>query len=76
MRLHVVFDKDGSILGAARSDSTGALRVRPVADERAGQQAAEVHVPPEYRDYDLAAVCQRLKVSVTARFPELTAKKK
>jgi hypothetical protein len=75
MRLHVVFDKDGSILGAARLDSTGPLRVRPVADEGAGQQAAEVHVPPEYEHYDLAAVCQRLKVSVKDRFPELTTKK-
>jgi hypothetical protein len=75
MRLHVVFDKDGGILAAARSDSTGPLRVRPMADEQAGQQAAEVHVPPEYAHYDLAAVCQRLKVSVKGRFPELTTKK-
>jgi hypothetical protein len=74
MRLHVVFDKDGGILGAARLDSIGPVRARPLADERAGQRAADVHVPPEYGHYDLAAVCRRLRVTVEGRFPELTAK--
>ena len=46
MRLRVVFNEKGSILAAAPLDSLGAIRARPVADERAGQRAADVDVPP------------------------------
>jgi hypothetical protein len=74
MRLHVVFNENGDILGAALLDSVGPIRARPVADERAGQRAADVSVPPEYAHYDVLAVCRRLRVSVEERFPELRAK--
>jgi hypothetical protein len=74
MRLRVVFNENGDILGAAPLDSVGPVRARPVADERAGQRAADVYVPPEYGHYDVLAVCQRLRVSVEGRFPELRAK--
>lgn len=74
MRLHVVFTENGDILAAALLDSVGPVRARPVADERAGQRAAEVYVPPEYAHYDVLAVCQRMKVSVEGRFPELRTK--
>jgi len=74
MRLHVVFNENGDILAAAPSDSVGSVRVRPVADERAGQRAASVDVPPEYVDYDVLAVGQRLRINVEGRYPELRAK--
>jgi hypothetical protein len=74
MRLRVVFNEKGNILAAAPLDSLGPLRARPVADERAGQRAADVDVPPEYGDYDVLAVCRRLRVSVEGKFPELRAK--
>jgi len=75
MRLRVVFNEKGNILAAAPLDSLGPLRARPVADERAGQRAADVDVPPEYGDYDVLAVCRRLRVSVSkGKIPELRAK--
>jgi hypothetical protein len=71
MKLHVVFDKDGTILGAAQLDVDARIRARPIADEQAGQRAADVYVPADYQHYDLAAVCQRMKVDVKAKFPTL-----
>lgn len=73
MKLHVVFNSDGEILGAVRLGADAPVRVRPIADEEAGHQAADVYVPTEYRHYDLAAVCQRLKVDAKGKFPELKA---
>ena len=69
MRLRVVFNEKGDILGAAPLDSLGPVRARPVPDERAGQRAADVDVPPEYADYDVLAVCRRLRVSVEGEIP-------
>lgn len=74
MKLHVVFNQDGEILGAARLDSASSVRVRPLADAQAGHQVATVYVPGEYQHYDLAAVCQRLRVDVKGKFPDLKAK--
>jgi hypothetical protein len=73
MKLHVVFGKDGEILGAAQLDGDAPVRARPMGDEKAGHRAADVYVPAEYQHYDLAAVCQRLRVDVRAKFPELKA---
>jgi hypothetical protein len=74
MRLHVVFNVNGDILGAALLDQIGPVRARPVADERAGQREAEVDVPPEYAHYDVLTICRRLRVGVEGRAPELAAK--
>jgi hypothetical protein len=76
MRLRVVFsEKGGNILAAAPLDSRGPVRARPMANERAGQRATDVEVPPEYADYDVLAVCQRLRVSVSkGKVPELRPK--
>jgi hypothetical protein len=74
MRLHVVFNENGDILGAARLGGDAPVRARPIADEPAGHREAEVIVPVEYRHYDLAAVCQRLKVDTAGKFPDLTAR--
>jgi hypothetical protein len=74
MRLRVVFNEKGNILAAAPLDSRGPVRARPVANEQAGQRAAEVDVPSEYADYDVLAVCRRLRVNVKGKFPELRAK--
>ncbi len=74
MKLHVVFNAKGEILGAARVDTNAPVRARPQADEQAGHRAADVYVPAEYHHYDLAAICQRLKVDVKGKFPDLKAK--
>jgi hypothetical protein len=74
MRLHVVFNQDGDILGAARLGGDAPVRARPVADEQAGHRAAEVYVPAEFQHFDLAAVCQRLRVDPAGKFPDLKVK--
>jgi hypothetical protein len=74
MKLHVVFDPDGQILGAAHLDKASAVRARPIPNEEAGHRAADVYVPAEYGHYDLAAICQRMKVDADGDFPTLTAK--
>jgi hypothetical protein len=74
MKLHVVFDEDGKILGAARLDTTSPISARPLADEQARHRAADVYVPAEHRHYDLADVCRRLRVDAGGRFPELKAR--
>jgi hypothetical protein len=74
MKLHVVFNSDGEILGAAQLDGATRVRARPIADEKVGQRAADVYVPAEYKHYDLATVCQRLRVDVTGKFTNLKAK--
>ena len=74
MRLHVVYNKDGEILGAAQLDGDAPVRARPVPDEKAGHRAAEVYVPAEFQHYRLAAVCQRLKVDIKGKLPDLKAK--
>ena len=74
MRLHVVFNENGEIVAAARLSGDAPVRARPVADEQAGHRAAETIVPAEYRHYDLAAVCQRLRVDASGTFPDLKAR--
>jgi hypothetical protein len=74
MKLHVVFNKEGEILGAAQLNAAARIRARPIADEQAGHRATDVYVPAEYQHYDLAAVCQRLRVDVGGTFPHLKAK--
>jgi hypothetical protein len=74
MKLHVVFNKEGEILGAAQVDPSLPVRARPVANEKAGHRAAEVFVPAAFQHFDLAAVCQRMRVDVKGKFPDLKAK--
>ena len=73
MKLHVVFNQDGEILGAVELGAAP-VSARPMADEKAGHRAADVYVPSEYQHYDLAAVCRRLKVDHKGKFPNLKAK--
>jgi hypothetical protein len=74
MRLHVVFNEAGEILGAAALEATSPISTRPLADTQARYRAADVYVPAEHRHYDLADVCRRLRVDAGGRLPELTAK--
>jgi hypothetical protein len=74
MKLHIVFNKDGEILGAAQLDTAAPVRARPLADEKEGHRAAQVYVPTEYQHYDMADVCHRLRVDVKGKFPELKVK--
>jgi hypothetical protein len=74
MKLHVVYDKNGDIVAAARLDSTAPVHARPNADEKAGHRAAEVSVPTEYQKDDLAGIFQKLRVDVKSKSPELKPK--
>jgi hypothetical protein len=74
VKLYVIFNRDGEILAAVQLDPAAPVRVRPVVDEQAGHRAADVYVPAEYQHYDLAAVCQRLRVDAKGKFPNLKAK--
>ena len=74
MKIHVVFNKEGDILAAAHLDPASGIRARPVPNEQAGHKAADVYVPAEHANYDLAAVCQRLKVDQKGKFPSLKTK--
>lgn len=74
MKLHVVHNKDGEILAAARADTSSPIRARPQADEKAGQHATEIYVPAAYQHYDLGGICQRLRVDTKGKFAELKLK--
>jgi hypothetical protein len=74
MKLHVVYNKDGDIVAAARLDTTAPVRIRPNADEKAGHRAADVNVPAEYQQHDLAGICQKLRVDVKGKSPDLKPK--
>ena len=75
MKLHVVYDKEGNILAAVSLDAETAVRARPVPDQQAGHKAVDVYVLAEHAHYDLAAVCQRLKVDhPKGKLPTLKAK--
>jgi len=71
MRLHVVFNKNGDILGAAQVDAKSRIRARPIPDENEGHRAAEVDVPKDYQHLDLASVCEKLRVDVKEKLPSL-----
>jgi hypothetical protein len=74
MKLHVVFGQNGHILAAAQISGSSSVRVRPRANEKAGERAADILVPDEYRHFDMAAICERLRVDETGRFPDLKLK--
>lgn len=64
MKLHVLFNKEGEILAAAQIDPSFPVRIRPVPDEKAGHRVAQVYVPAEFRHFDIAGVCQRMRVDL------------
>jgi len=74
MKLHVLFDKNGEILAASRRDSDMPVRARPMPDQQAGHRVAEVYVPAEYAHYDLAGICQRMRVDAKGTTANLKAK--
>lgn len=74
MKLHVVFNKKGDILAAAQLNGDAPVKARPIADEKEGHRVADVFVPTGYQHYDLAGVCQRLRVETKGRFTELMPK--
>jgi hypothetical protein len=69
-----MFNQDGDIVAAVQLTPDTAVRVRPVIEEQEGHRAADVYVPAEYQHLDLATVCQRMRVDVRGKFPDLTAK--
>lgn len=73
MRLHVLFDPQGKILAAATVHDGSGVHVRPTADERAGHGVAELEVPRDYHDRDLAAMCRALHVDLSGKAPALKA---
>ena len=74
MKLHVLYDKDGTIIAASRRDGGAPVRARPMPDDAAGHRMAEVYVPAQYAHLDLAGVCQRMAVDVRGGFAELRAR--
>jgi hypothetical protein len=74
MRLHIVFDQTGKILAVAQASRNSPVRARPRANETAGERAVEMLLPSEYRHFDVATICQRLQVDVTAKVPDLKLK--
>jgi hypothetical protein len=74
MKLHVVYAEDGAILGVARADAANGIQVRPRADEKAGERAAEVAVPAEYEHHDMAGILRELRVDIKGTAPELKPK--
>ena len=74
MRLHIVYNQDGEILAAVQLDQETPVRARPIADPGKGHRVADVYVPTEYCHYDVGAICARLKVHDSAKFPELKLK--
>ncbi len=74
MKLHVVFNKDGDIMAAAQLDGDSPIQARPIADEKHGHRTAEVDVPKEYGHYNLAAVCQKMRVDAKGKTSVLKAK--
>jgi hypothetical protein len=74
MKLHVIFDRDGTILAAATLGSAAPVRARPMPDEDQGHRAADVSVPSDYRSQKLSAICERMIVDVTGKHPQLVTK--
>jgi hypothetical protein len=72
MRLHVVYDRSGSIVAAVRLDSATSNHPRPVVKE--GHAAAEMEVPHEHAHLSFADVCHRLKVDTSGTKPILRPK--
>lgn len=78
MKLYVIHDSSGNIVAAARLDGDTVPhdlprpRMLPVAKQ--DQMAAEVFVPTEHACLDFAAVCQRMRVDMKAKFPTLKLK--
>ena len=65
MRLRVVCDQAGNILGAAElGDDALTVLPEPVSAEHT---TMDVEVPYEQRQGDLKAICQRLRVDVEGR---------
>ena len=71
MKLHVLFDQSGEIVAAARRDSDASVRAQPMPDDDAGHRVAEVYVPAEYAHYDLAGICQRMRIEAKGALHEL-----
>lgn len=73
MKLHVIFDRNGTILAATRSDPAEKteLRVRFEPIKEDGQSDAELDVPAEHANLDLVSICQRARVDISAGEPVL-----
>jgi hypothetical protein len=74
MKMHVLFDNNGEIVAASLRDGKMPVRVQPMPDPQAGHRIAEVYVPAEYAHYDLAGICQRMKIDTKGTFARLEAK--
>jgi hypothetical protein len=76
MRLHVVYDKNGKIIGGGvpMPEPHGrGPRSGPVARE--GQHAGEFEVPAEHAALLLHDLVERLRVDVTSKEHKLVAKR-
>jgi len=76
MRIHVVYDKNGKIIGGgvAMPEPHG-RGPRSGAVAREGQHAAEFEAPAEHAGLPLHDLIERLRVDVTSKEHKLVAKR-
>jgi hypothetical protein len=76
MRIHVVYDKNGTIVGGGVSTVELVGREpRSGAEAREGQHAAELEVPAEHAGLALHDLVERLRVDVTGKEHRLVTKR-
>jgi hypothetical protein len=73
MKLHVLFDRSGTILAAVPLDDEDARAPKPRPVPQRGQFTADVTVPARYGDMSFFDVCTRMKVRGRDKGAELIA---
>jgi len=73
MKLHVLIDRGGRILGATHLDPKATVQARPIPDKVEGHWAVEVDAPAGFRHEHLADVCRKMLVDTSGKAPRLTA---
>ena len=73
MKLHVLFDRSGTILAAVLLDDEDARVTKPRPVPQRGQFIADVTVPAQYGEMSLFGVCTRMKVRGRGKRAELVA---
>lgn len=76
MKLHVVFDGDGTILAAAHHDAAAPVAVRPMPDEKHGERSAQVDLPEGHEPRKLAELVERMVVADRGDYFELVTRER
>ena len=73
MKLHVLFDRSGTILAAVQLDDEDPRVPKPRPVPQRGQFTADISVPAEYGEMSFFDVCTRMKVRRREKGVELVA---